>query len=43
VTSYEDMQRAANAAKDTYGRLDVWINNAGVMPPAVETLIQRNP
>ncbi len=32
VTSYEDMQRVAQAAKDTYGRLDVWVNNAGVMP-----------
>ena len=32
VTSIEDMQRAANAAKDTYGSLDVWVNNAGVMP-----------
>ena len=32
VTSYEDMQRAAQAAQDTYGRLDVWVNNAGVMP-----------
>ncbi len=32
VTSYEDMQRAAQNAQDTYGRLDVWVNNAGVMP-----------
>ena len=32
VTSSEDMERAAQAAKDTYGRLDVWVNNAGVMP-----------
>lgn len=32
VTSPEDMQRAALAAKGTYGRLDVWVNNAGVMP-----------
>ena len=32
VTSPEDMQRAAQAANDTYGRLDVWVNNAGVMP-----------
>jgi len=34
VTSYEDMERAAKVAKDTYGSLDVWINNAGVMPVA---------
>lgn len=34
VTSAEDMQRAAQIAKDTYGRLDVWVNNAGVMPLA---------
>ena len=32
VTSLLDMERAANAAKDTYGRLNVWVNNAGVMP-----------
>ena len=32
VTAYEDMQRAAQTAKDTFGRLDVWVNNAGVMP-----------
>jgi len=32
VTSFEDMRRAAQAAKDTYGSLDVWVNNAGVMP-----------
>ncbi len=34
VTSIEDMRRAANAAVDSYGRLDVWVNNAGVMPLA---------
>ena len=32
VTSLGDMQRAAEAATDAYGRLDVWVNNAGVMP-----------
>lgn len=32
VTSLEAMQGAVNVAKDTYGRLDVWVNNAGVMP-----------
>ncbi len=32
VTSLDDMQRAANTAKDTFGKLDVWVNNAGVMP-----------
>ncbi len=32
VTRYQDMLRAAEIAKDTYGRLDVWVNNAGVMP-----------
>ena len=26
------MQRAAQVAQDTYGRLDVWVNKAGVMP-----------
>ncbi len=34
VTSIDDMQRAAEAAVETYGRLDVWVNNAGVMPLA---------
>ncbi|MEO1022823.1 MAG: SDR family oxidoreductase [Bacteroidota bacterium] len=32
VTSFEDMERAATTAKETYGSLDVWVNNAGVMP-----------
>ena len=32
VTSLEDMQRAATTAVDTYGSVDVWVNNAGVMP-----------
>ena len=32
VTSLDDMKRAAAAATDTYGSLDVWVNNAGVMP-----------
>ena len=32
VTSIEDMQQAVKVATDTFGRLDVWINNAGVMP-----------
>lgn len=32
VTNLEDMQRVAQAAKQTYDRLDAWVNNAGVMP-----------
>ncbi len=32
VTSHEDMKRAAETAKETFGSLDVWVNNAGVMP-----------
>jgi NADP-dependent 3-hydroxy acid dehydrogenase YdfG len=32
VTSLVDMQRAAEAATGTYGQLDVWVSNAGVMP-----------
>ena len=32
VTDPEQMKALAAAAKDTYGRLDVWVNNAGVMP-----------
>ncbi len=32
VTDPEQMKTLAAAAKDAYGRLDVWVNNAGVMP-----------
>ena len=32
VTSLQDMQLAAKAAVDFFGSLDVWVNNAGVMP-----------
>ncbi len=32
VTKHEDLQRLVAAAVDTYGRIDVIINNAGVMP-----------
>lgn len=32
VTSIDDMKKTANTAKETYGKVDVWVNNAGVMP-----------
>ncbi len=32
VTRLQDMQRLANFARNKYGRIDVMINNAGVMP-----------
>lgn len=32
VTKLEDMKAFINFAKDTYGRIDVIINNAGIMP-----------
>lgn len=32
VVSAEDMQSLAKFAMDRYGRIDVWVNNAGVMP-----------
>lgn len=32
VTQYEAVQALAKHAIDTYGRVDVWINNAGLMP-----------
>lgn len=32
VTKREDMQAVADSAVRTYGRLDVWVNNAGLMP-----------
>ena len=32
VTNLHQMEHAAKTIKETFGRLDVWINNAGVMP-----------
>lgn len=32
VTSYEQVQELANFTIEEYGSLDVWINNAGIMP-----------
>jgi len=32
VTKADDLRRLVEAAVDTYGRIDVLINNAGVMP-----------
>lgn len=32
VTDPQQMHALAAAAKDAYGRLDVWVNNAGLMP-----------
>ncbi|MDQ0497218.1 SDR family oxidoreductase [Paenibacillus brasilensis] len=32
VTSREDMQNLAQLAMETYGRIDVLVNNAGIMP-----------
>jgi NADP-dependent 3-hydroxy acid dehydrogenase YdfG len=32
VTRQEDLRRLVNAAIESYGRIDVLINNAGVMP-----------
>jgi NADP-dependent 3-hydroxy acid dehydrogenase YdfG len=32
VTKYEDVEKLVNAAVQTYGRIDVIINNAGLMP-----------
>lgn len=32
VTSRDDMQRLANVALEQFGTVDVWINNAGIMP-----------
>jgi NADP-dependent 3-hydroxy acid dehydrogenase YdfG len=32
VTKLEDVQRLFKLALDEFGRLDVWINNAGIMP-----------
>jgi NADP-dependent 3-hydroxy acid dehydrogenase YdfG len=34
VTQFEQMQALANHALDNYGRIDVWVNNAGIMPLA---------
>ena len=35
VASIEDMKALANKAMDAYGRIDVMINNAGIMPLAM--------
>lgn len=32
VTSPEDMERLADAAVERFGRIDVWVNNAGIYP-----------
>lgn len=32
VTSFTDMQHVVKSATQAFGRLDVWVNNAGVMP-----------
>ena len=32
MTKADDLRRLVEAAVDTYGRIDVLINNAGVMP-----------
>ena len=34
VTSLEDMERVTATTLEAFGRLDVWVNNAGVMPLA---------
>lgn len=30
VSSFDDLERLASAAVDTFGRLDIWVNNAGI-------------
>ena len=37
VTKFSDMERAANQAIETYGKIDVILNNAGIMPLAFYT------
>lgn len=34
VTNYEDVKKVVDLAMDTYGRIDVLYNNAGIMPTA---------
>ncbi|WP_080873546.1 SDR family oxidoreductase [Oceanobacillus timonensis] len=34
VTNYEDVQKVVDLAMNTYGRIDVLYNNAGIMPTA---------
>lgn len=39
VTKIEDVEALAKLAMDKYGRIDVWLNNAGIMPQSL--LIQK--
>ncbi|MGX7163499.1 SDR family oxidoreductase [Enterococcus massiliensis] len=39
VTKVEQVEALAKLAIDTYGRIDVWLNNAGIMPQSL--LIQK--
>lgn len=35
VTDLDSVKQLAKKAVDTYGRIDVWMNNAGLMPQSV--------
>lgn len=39
VTKVEEVESLAKLAVDTFGQIDVWLNNAGIMP---QSFLQKN-
>ncbi|MDX1580264.1 MAG: SDR family oxidoreductase [Alphaproteobacteria bacterium] len=43
VTSMDDLERLAQAAVDAFGKLDIWVNNAGGLPDGTPRYLTRTP
>lgn len=43
VTNAEDIERLGQAAVDTFGKLDIWVNNAGGVPDGTARYLTRMP
>ncbi|MFN3233283.1 MAG: SDR family NAD(P)-dependent oxidoreductase [Alphaproteobacteria bacterium] len=41
VTSEEDLERLGNAAIETFGKIDIWVNNAGGLPDGTPRWMTR--
>jgi len=41
VTSMADLERLANATIDAFGKIDVWVNNAGGLPDGIPRYLTR--